>query len=435
MVGLCAAGVGASPGVAPTPAACGKLLPPAGGVYFGLMHPQEWQAPNPPRIESLERATGVTARFATFTIPWGQRLAFPSTGVVTLWRAGFVPMLRLFAFPTYDYGDDALPPSAYPGPYAMSRIASGEYDDQIRTFADAARATDIPILFDIDPEMNNAHPWGGRFDGAGATSFGDPGWPDGPEHFRDGYRRFVDIFRQEGATNVTFFFHPDSVYGYTPGSYTEPFEQFHWYYPGDQYVDWMGLSVYSHPNKPDGSNVSFEEKLETFHGSDYVGSYSELAALGPKPIALSELGFDSLPSEQAKAAWVLDAAAVMQSSRYPRIAAVDWWGDDGTGGYNGDPTTSATLTAAFHAAFAQPHFEATPAFSGNCLPPAPRSVRLAGRTLRWTTLVDAASYQVYRGTKRIATTTATTYVVPKPGAYRVRAVNVVGAGAFTAATR
>jgi len=77
------------------------------------------------------------------------------------------------------------------------------------------------------------HPTG-RFDGGGVTSFADPAWPDGPEHFRDGYRRFVDIYRHEGATNVTFFFHPDSVYGYMSGSYTERFEQYHWYYPADE---------------------------------------------------------------------------------------------------------------------------------------------------------------------------------------------------------
>lgn len=429
----CAVGTTASRGASVvTPAACGKLLPPVSGVYFGLMHPQEWQAPNPTRIALLEDATGVTARFATFTIPWGQRLTFPA-GVETMWRAGFVPMLRLFTFPTYDYGADALPPSTYPGPYAMSRVAAGQYDDQIRAFADAARATDIPILFDIDPEMNNAHPWGGRFDGGGATSFGDPAWPDGPEHFRDGYRRFVDIFRQEGATNVTFFFHPDTVYGYQSGSYTEPFEQFHWYYPGDDYVDWMALSLYSHPNKPDGSNESFEEKLATFHASDYGGGYAELAALGSRPIALGELGFDAMPSESAKAAWVEDAAAVMQSGRYPRIAAINWWADDGTGPYNGDPTTSATLTAAFRAAFAQPYFQAAPHFAGDCRPPAPQGVTLRRGTLHWHDVPDAARYQVYRGSRRVATTELTSVTVGRPGTYRVRAVNLVGAGPFAAA--
>jgi hypothetical protein len=427
---VCAVGATASRGTnTVAPAACGKLLPPSSGVYFGLMHPQEWQPPDPDRIRRIEQLTGVTARFATFTIPWDLKLAFPA-GVKTMWQAGLVPMLRLFAFPTFDYFPNALPQSQWPGPYAMSAIASGTYDDQIRAFADAARATDIPILFDIDPEMNNAHPWGGRFDGGDATSYGDPAWPDGPEHFRDGYRRFVDIFRQEGATNVTFFFQPDTVYGYSAGSYTEPFEQYRWYYPGDDYVDWMALSVYGHPNKPDGSNESFEEKLATFHASDYGGGYAELAALGSRPIALAELGFDALPSEQAKAAWVEDASAVMQSGRYPRIAAVNWWADDGTGVYNGDPSTSATFTAGFHAAFAQPYFAAVPQFSGDCRPLTPQGLRLKKGTLSWRAVPNAASYEVYRGSKRVARTTQMSAGVGKAGTYRVRAVSVAGTGPF-----
>lgn len=92
--------------------------------------------------------------------------------------------------------------------------------------------------------MQAAHPWSGRYDGAGATSFGDPTWPDGPEHYRDAYRHIIDIFRQEGATNVTFVFQTNTIDGgYLPGSYWEPFQQMKHYYPGDDYIDWLGLSA------------------------------------------------------------------------------------------------------------------------------------------------------------------------------------------------
>lgn len=427
VVALTAATASARPSA--SSAACGKLQPPTSGVYFGMMHPQEWQSPNPVRLKILEQKTGVAARFATFTIPWGNRLAFPS-GVQELWRAGFVPWLRVFNFQTFDYDPAAPPKSRWPGPYSWSRIAAGEYDDQIRAFADAARNTDIPILFTIGTEVNNDHPWSGRFNGGSATLFGDPSWPDGPEHFRDAYRHWVDIFRQEGATNVTFFFQVDTVFGYAAGSFTEPSEQYHWYYPGDDVVDWMSLSLYSAPNKPDGSNESFEEKLATFHAPDYVGSYNALAQLGPRPIALAELGFNRMPSEAAKAAWVRDAAAVMQSGRYPRIAAVNWWGDDNPGPWYGDPSSSPELASAFHAAFAQPYFQAVPTFSGDCQPLTPANVRRTGATLHWTAVPNAASYEVFRGSKRIGRTAAATFGVWMPGTYRVRGVNLIGPGPF-----
>jgi hypothetical protein len=431
---VCAVSATASRGTtaAATPAACGKLLTPGSGAYFGMMYPREWLA-DPFKVKLVERVTGRKVSFVTFTIPWGQGLAFP-VGVKQIWQAGYVPLLRLFNFPTLDYDPAALPPSQYPGPYPMSAIAGGKFDDQIRAFADAARATDIPMSFELGTEVNNPHPWSGQFDGAGQMSYGDPSWPDGPEHFRDGYRHFVDIFRQEGATNVTFFFHVDTVFGYATGTSTEPFEQYRWYYPGDDYVDWMGLSVYSHPNKPDGSNFTFEEKLATYHSSDYVGSYAELAALGSRPIALNEVGFDAMPSESAKAAWVKDASAVLQSGRYSRIKALNWWGDDAPGGaYNADPLSSATFTAGYKAAFDQPYFNEAPAFGGDCRPLQPQHVGLTKGNLSWSEVPNAAIYEVFRGSTRIARTQLRTLRVGKAAGhpqYRVRGVSIAGVGPF-----
>lgn len=435
---------------ATAPARCGKLLAPEQqqGAYFGLMYPREWDV-SPARIRSVELQVGRAVTFATFTIPWGTRLTFPRAQLLGLWKAGYIPLLRLFTFPTLDYDPSALPPSQYPGPIAMSAIASGTHDSELQAWAGAARATGIPILLDVDPEMNNAHPWGGRFDGAGVTTgYGDPSWPDGPEHYRDAYRRIVTIFRAEGATNVSFFFHPDTVFGYSADSYTEPFEQMRWYYPGDDYVDWIGLSVYSNPNKPDGSNTTFEEKLATFHAPGYAGTYSEITSLSSRPLAINELGLYATPSlttEQAKAQWVTAASAVIRSGRYPRIAAVNWWGDDATGSpWNGDPTRSPEFEAAFRSAFDQVYFNPRPRFSGDCTPPIPTGLtaRAASHAvqLRWHGSDSTTAYEVWRSGKRIRVVTTThlddhsvkrrrTYV------YRIRALNPLGTSRFGAGIR
>ncbi len=49
------------------------------------------------------------------------------------------------------------------------------------------------------------------WNGAGqADGYGDSTCPDGAERFRDAYRHLVTLFREEGATNVTWFFHADA---------------------------------------------------------------------------------------------------------------------------------------------------------------------------------------------------------------------------------
>jgi len=409
-------------------AACGKLLPPSQGVYFGAYAGWDFapgsfdDIPDPAHVRIFETLTGTHVEWAPWSISWHDRLVFPTSDVERIWRAGYVPQLRVFTFPTQDYAPDALPQSAWPGPITHSDVAAGKYDDQLRAFADAARDTDIPIFFDYDGEMNNAHPWGGRYEGGTAA------------HFRDAYRHIIDVFRAEGATNVTFLIQYGAPNGYAAGSYWEPFEQFANYYPGDDYIDWIGLSVYGEPIYGTGPNATFEQKLtaQGFAQFGYTGTYAEATALTSKPLAIEELGFKDMPSEAAKTQWVEDAAAALQSGRYPRIDAIDWWAqnkEDGRG-YDGWPFTQ-TFEDGLRQAFAQPFFDPRTQFSGDCSPLTP-TLRVKKAVLSWAAIPNAASYEVWRGAKKVTTTSATTFRATKRGSYRVRGVNLVGAGRFSA---
>jgi len=435
---LAAVSATAHQGRAAVQAACGKLLPPAQGVYFGVY--AGWAfAPatfddvaDPSRVSGFESYTGRRVVFAPWSISWHGRLTFPTADVEAMWRAGYVPQIRLFNWPTQDYAP--VPQPTPPGPIPNSDIAAGKHDGELRAFADAARDTDIPISFDYDGEMTAAHPWGGRFDGGGTTTgYGDPTWPDGPEHFRDAYRHIIDIFRQEGATNVTFFIQYNTVDGYAPGAYWEPWERYRYYYPGDDYIDWLGLSVYSEPDYS-GRPQTFEGKLTGALKPGYEGGYAEVTALGSKPLAIVEMGLYKLPSEQAKAQWVEDASAALQSGRYPRIAAVDWWAQNKGGDYDGYPNTSQTFLDGFKHAFDQPFFDAKAQFSGDCRPLAPAHATLKRGRLSWTPAPNAVSYEVWRGRTKLKVTGGTGLTVgKKPGPYRVRGVNIVGFGPFTSA--
>jgi hypothetical protein len=282
---------------------------------------------------------------------------------------------------------------------------------------------------EFGPEVNAEWgPWAGEWNGGGATTgYGDPSFPDGPERFRDAYRHIVTLFREEGAMNVTWFFHV--VLWFRP---TKGWNTFANYFPGEAYVDLLGLSVYGLPNLPDGGYWSFEQGLQAFRAPDYVGNYEDLASLSSKPIAIVELGITEVP---VKPQWIRDAFATLASGRYPRIKAVAWW--DSTD-VNTRIDSSPTAQQAFEEAVRDPAFGAQPRFSGNCLPAKPTGVRArrVGHRMRltWQAVPNATSYEVWRAGRRVTTTTAARYVGAR-GLYRVRGVNPLGAGPLSARAR
>lgn len=164
------------------------------------------------------------------------------------------------------------------------------------------------------------------------------------------------------------------------------------YYPGDDYIDWIGVSAYSEPYFNTGPPQTFEHKL--LGGNGYEGSYTEITQLSAKPLMINEMGLYHMPSEEAKAQWIEDASRVMQSGEFPRISGLVWWGDK-SGDYEGYPS-SPTFLAGYRQAFDQPFFDAKAQFSGDCRPLAPAGATLRKRTLTWSRVANAASYEVWR---------------------------------------
>jgi hypothetical protein len=201
-------------------APCGKLLAPASGIYFGsapdfVSDPKRLggDTVTAAAIEQFEQAAGRKPVLAEFDQHWFEGLQFPRDKVMTVWRSGQIPFVRMEPHSGSPYGQ-GNPPEQYPGDYSLQNIIDGKFDTPLRAWADAARDTDIPILMEFGIEENNSFgPWAGDWNGAGQTNgYGDPSLPDGPERFRDAYRHLVTLFRDEGATNVTWFFHVDTWY-------------------------------------------------------------------------------------------------------------------------------------------------------------------------------------------------------------------------------
>ena len=184
-------------------------------------------------------------------------------------------------------------------PVDFTDIFDGVYDDYIRTVARQIRDFGQPIM--ISPAA--------EFNAIGVYAFGDNGttflpdetdkitgnygsdlWPDGPERVRDLYRHVIDIFHEEQADNVTWF-----MYSHT--SYMNPAEldpneipAWDWlhpelYYPGDEYIDWVGNSAYISADDP-----KLDLEYAIGHAIDAFREFTDKPVFAPEFGVTSESG-------------------------------------------------------------------------------------------------------------------------------------------------
>lgn len=327
-----------------------QLVPLADGVYHGAFPdfgPSEDEVTSE-RINAFVDLIGKDIAWGYFSDNWFDGITFPATEVATLRQHGITPFIRLM--PRSQFQNSGQDPV-----YTLDAIREGTFDTALREWARQARSTDTPLLVEFGTEMNgNWFTWAGLYNGGDSTtSYGDPEHADGPERFIDAYRHIVDLFRSEGAHNITWFFHinlesaPDAAWN-QPAAY----------YPGDAYVDWIGISVYGAQRTGDPW-ISFQERMDTH--------YDRIANIAPHtPIAILEFGVDERPGE-SKADWINDALTTILEGRYPRIKAISYWHSTWT---NTDTSlsrlrldSSEESLRAYRELITSPSFSTTPRFS------------------------------------------------------------------------
>jgi hypothetical protein len=108
-----------------------------------------------------------------------------------------------------------------------SDIVNGKWDSKITTWAKAAKEYGKPIFLRLFPEMNGNWHLYSEAKNPSQTS----------QLFVKAWRRIVKISRKTGASNIIWVWAPTAV----------DVGGIHWadYYPGDEYVDWVGVSVYN----------------------------------------------------------------------------------------------------------------------------------------------------------------------------------------------
>lgn len=277
-------------------------------------------------LSSYEKLAGKSATWVYFSHNWYRSRDFPEKTVTWIHDAGSVPFVRLMLRDS---------PNQYKKNrnFTLKRILKGRFDKDLRVWAKAARDFNYPLIVEYGTEVNGAwFPWNGKWNGGGKKKrYGDPGYPDGPERFRDAYRHIIDVMREEGALNITWVFHVNN--DDVPGKSWNTFEK---YYPGDEYINWIGVSVY-------GAQTPADEEWPLF-GDMMDEVYPRLESLATgKPIVVLEFGVTSGNTLGDQAEWAEAALTDMTALRWSRIIGFSWWNEAWQNDDNPDHDTNMRI--------------------------------------------------------------------------------------------
>ena len=126
------------------------------------------------------------------------------------------------------------------GPFLKADdILSGREDWRFIRLAEQSKTFGKPYLLSIDHEMN-----GDWFYFSEPFKKQPTDWT--AEKYKLVWRRIHKIFQDNGATNVAFAWCPGAM-GRKFGKY-DSVNSYKAYYPGDEYVDWVGASFYNDVN-------------------------------------------------------------------------------------------------------------------------------------------------------------------------------------------
>jgi Glycosyl hydrolase family 26 len=215
-------------------------------------------------MEQLEAQINYKFPIISFYSAWGDKPTqqFPLRMAETISRMGSVPMITWEPW-VVDFDERLrtnLPPVAEREYASLAAIARGEYDFYLVPWAKAAAAFRRPLFIRFAHEMNDPYryPWG-------------PQNGNKPEDFVAAWRHVHLIFQKMGATNVLWVWSPHISMPW-----------FEYYYPGAEYVDWIGTGVLNYGTIASWSRWwSFHQILEK--------SYRTLLSF-QKPVMICEFG-------------------------------------------------------------------------------------------------------------------------------------------------
>ena len=221
---------------------------------------------------------------------------------------------------------------------SLEQVAAGQEDAKIESWAKQAKAWGYPFFLNPWWEMNGDwYPWGRS------------------PQFVPAWRHFHDVVAKVGATNVTWTWTTNNLW-HSPQSDPKP------YYPGDSYVDWIGIDGYNWGLNPAQPIVWSPEEEVLGEILDVVGEIQEIEpGNADRPIAIIENASSEVGGN--KPDWIREALGTFLPDRH-EIAAYIWfnWNFEKDGlRQDWQIESSAAAQQAFRSQIQSSFFRAAPA--------------------------------------------------------------------------
>lgn len=273
---------------------------------------------NEDKVYAYEKLAKKKLSMATFSNNWFDGVRFPLSHALRLKNAGITPLVRIMPRSNFKY--DRPDPN-----FSLAAIASGYFDRELNEWARDCALLGSKVLIDFACEMNGKwFPWS----------------KEDPKLYIKAYRRVYTIVHAI-APETEFVWHVN---------YDKSHANLAKYYPGNDFIDYVGASIYGN-HKPNEKPTPFSEIARyTFDNLDLISA---------KPKAISEIGVtESKPGVKAK--WIEDGFADITATK--RYAFVSWWHskftmDEKEGPINYRVDSSPESLAAYQKAISSPNFK------------------------------------------------------------------------------
>lgn len=258
-------------------------------------------------LSSFQTMIGKNLAVVLWYVHWND--PFPATEAELVYKNGSVPLI------TWEPWISG----------ALDEIAAGSFENYIRDFIRSAKDWGKPLFLRFAHEMNgNWYPWDGFHNDS------DPG------KYKQAWLYIYNVRKELGADNIALVWCPNNT-----NQPDASWNKISAYYPGDEYVDWVGMDGY---NWGYGKWQSFDSGFKTM--------YNEITYVTHKPLMIGE--FASAEQGGSKAEWIKDALSSIRTD-YPLIKILCWFNINKERDWRIDSSSEAL--AAFQQAISDSHFK------------------------------------------------------------------------------
>ena len=249
------------------------------------------------RILQLEDSLQTSLPFIQIYTAWGDKAnqRFPEKYAKTIYNLGSTPFITWEPWLNdFDREEHEMSPNEEPNKNGLKDIVNGDYDFYIDKWAGDLKDFKQLVFVRLGHEMNDPYryPWGPQ--------------NNQPEDFIAAWQHIVNRFREMNVNNVVWVWSPHPAY-YKYGDY----------YPGDDYVDWVGVGALNY------GNVALWSKWWSFE--EIFGHYYDWLASFKKPLMVTEFGSIAVGGNREE--WYAEALDSLPQ-KYPFLKAVIFYNND-----------------------------------------------------------------------------------------------------------